>query len=102
MVSPAILTAVTGVFDKPLRYRHCYLQFVLPAGQEADWLKAAVDNNMEFVLEIAGDRDRDEIDWLTTSLKDILTKALREILDAYVRGASDEPPPFLKKQKQKG
>ncbi|KQU24974.1 hypothetical protein ASG65_16735 [Bacillus sp. Leaf13] len=79
MVSPAILTAVTGFLDRPARHSYCYLQFVLPAGQEADWLKAAVDNNVEFVLEIAGDRDRDDIDWLTTSLKDILTEALREI-----------------------
>ncbi|MDA2275118.1 hypothetical protein PDN39_27285 [Bacillus cereus] len=113
MLSPAILTTVAGVLDKPERHRHCYLQFVLPNSQESEWLRFAIENDTEFILEIAGDRDRNDIDWLTTTLKDILTEALREILDAYIRGEADvlevlrainnnEPPSFIKEQKQKG
>lgn len=113
MVSPAIMTTVAGVLDKPERHRHCYLQFILPDSQESEWLSSAVENNREFVLEIAGDRDRNNIDWFTTSLKDILTETLKEILDAYITGTADvlevlrainanEPPPFIKEQKQKG
>lgn len=106
MISPGILTTVKGVIDKPERHRHCFIQFTLPDSQENEWLKMAIENNISLELEIAGDRDRNDIDWLQTTLKDIVTEALKGILDAYVGGRSTvlevlrainngKQPPFL-------
>lgn len=109
MISPVLRTTVEGVLDKPERHRHCYLQNVLPDSDEANWLTMAIDNGVDLQLEIAGDRDRDDIDWLTTTLKDILTEELQNLLDEYTAGAvgvlevlrkinEGRTPPFLREK----
>lgn len=76
MFSPPLLTTVTGVWDKSERHRHCFLQYSLPPGQEADWLKIAIEKK-KLVIEIAGDRDRNDLDWF----KDLIGEQFDEIKD---------------------
>lgn len=89
MASPFLDTVVDNDLDMAERHLYCYGQFVLPRGQEADWLDEAVENNIELEVEVVGVRDRNYIDWEMTSLKDILTDELTEVLNAYVAGKVD-------------
>lgn len=85
---PALNTVVKGVSDKPERHRHCFIQTVLPPGQEAEWLKLAVENGTALEIEIIAERDRDDIDWVITSLKDLINdnNQLINILNNFISG----------------
>lgn len=86
LIAPVVNTTVKGVLDKPKRHRHCYIQYALPPGQEADDLKMAIANNIGLVVDVNGDRDRNDIDWLTSSLKDVMNDVLRELLQRFAAG----------------
>ncbi|WP_154990912.1 hypothetical protein [Priestia megaterium] len=109
-ISPVIVETISGVLDKPERHSHCYLQFVLPESDQREWLKEAVENGTHLNIRVDGDRDRNDIDWASSALKDILTEVVKELLEDYVTGSAsvidvlkavnNNQPPAFKRLKQ--
>lgn len=67
-VTPVIEMEVEGVPDKPARDKHAYGQFV-PEGDTAKFLKQAIENKTEIIIEIAMSRERKDGDFVADILK---------------------------------
>jgi len=59
MALPLLDQEVEGVGDKKERHRHGYGQFVLPPGDDAEFLKLAVDGDVKLIVEVNGTRENE-------------------------------------------
>lgn len=95
MVVPYMETVVEGVIDKPERHRHGLIIMMNPQGEQADWLKMAVDNGVKLTINLNGDRKRDDVAFVKGQLEKILKKAISDAMaEAYIRFMNSEILPL--------
>ncbi|MDZ4422643.1 hypothetical protein [Bacillus cereus] len=85
MIADVLKTTVEHRVQQAERHRHCYGQF-LPPGQYAEWLKMAIENKRELIVSVDGDRQRDDIEWITSSIKDLIKGPVEELLKRFEVG----------------
>jgi hypothetical protein len=87
MAAPLLDAKVDGVLDKPKRHRHCFGQFRLPPGDDADALREAVNGNVKLTVEVYGDRNNGGIlADLPEEAKKVIGKYLGEQVGQYLAG----------------